>query len=99
MSERKVRFLGAARAELRRAVDHYDAQVVGLGDEFTDEVERCLREVATHPEIGSVYLSGTRRILTRRFPFDLVYRVQPEEVVIVAVAHQRRRPGYWLRRL
>lgn len=87
MRERTVRFLGAARAELRRAVDRYDAQLLGLGDEFADEVEHCLREIAAYPEIGSVYLPGTRRIPTRRFPFDLVYGIWAEELVIVTVAH------------
>lgn len=57
MSERRIRFLDAARAELRRAVDRYDAQALGLGDELADEVERCLREIATHPELGSAYLA------------------------------------------
>lgn len=52
MSERGIRFLDAARMELRRAVDRYDAQVLGLGDELADEVERCLRAVAVYRRSG-----------------------------------------------
>ena len=99
MTSRPVRFLGAARRELRRAVDRYDAQGSGLGDELASEVERSVREIAQRPELGSPHLAGTRRVLTRRFPYQVIYRVQDDRVVIVAVAHHRRRPDYWLKRL
>lgn len=52
------------------------------------------------PAVGAPYVAGTRRLLARRFPYAVVYRVRGEQVVeIVAVAHYRRRPGYWRRRL
>jgi plasmid stabilization system protein ParE len=93
-----VRFLGAARAELRRAVDRYDAQVPGLGDEFADEVKHSVRSIVANPESGSPYLAGTRRMLVRRFPFAVVYRADEQQIVVVALAHHRRRPDYWTRR-
>ena len=99
MRERPVRFLAAARAELRRAVDRYDARVPGLGDEFAAELEQAVGQLTAHTESGSPYLQGTRRVLIRKFPFSLVYQLREEQLVIIAVAHQRRRPGYWLRRL
>ena len=40
-----------------------------------------------------------RRRLVRRFPFGILYRIEPEEIVIVAVAHLRRKPGYWRERI
>ncbi len=94
-----MRFHGAARRELRRAVEYYDRRVPGLGDEFVEEVERAVEEIASFPESGSPYLADTRRVVVRRFPYSVVYRVRPEEIVILAVAHQRRRPGYWQGRL
>jgi toxin ParE1/3/4 len=99
VSERPVRFLAATRVELRRAADRYDTQVPGLGDEFAAEVESVIAQVISHPEIGAPFLAGTRRVLVRRFPFGLVYRIWEEQLVVIAVAHQQRRPGYWLRRL
>lgn len=94
-----VRFLGAARAELRDAVNYDEAQVSGLGDEFAAEAESAVRLLASHPEIGAPYLVGTRRILVPRFPFSIVYQIRSGQAVIIAVAHQRRRPGYWRKRL
>lgn len=96
---RTVRFHGAARRELRKAVDRYDEQVPGLGDEFAAEIEHAASLIAAHPESGSPHQLGTRRVQVRRFPYALVYTIRNEQLVILAVAHHRRRPEYWLRRL
>ncbi|CAN5338656.1 hypothetical protein BH24GEM3_BH24GEM3_16160 [soil metagenome] len=76
-------------------MEHYDAEVPDLGAEFAEAVERVVQEITAYPELGSPYLAGTRRRLVRRFPFSVVYRLRPEEIVILAVAHQKRKPGYW----
>ena len=47
------------------------------------------------PEAGASYEEDSRRVLFHRFPFELIYRVEADAVVVIAVAHQRRRPGYW----
>jgi toxin ParE1/3/4 len=99
VSPSRTRFHGAARRELRRAVEYYEERVPGLGSELLEEVERAVHEIASSPEAGSPYLANTRRVLVRRFPYRVVYRVRPEEIVVLAVAHQRRRPGYWRGRL
>lgn len=99
MSLRPIRFHGAARTELSQAVDHYDEQVSGLGDAFAAEVEHSIRQIATYPNIGTPHLLGTRRVLLEGFPFSIIYEAQEQQIVIVAIAHQRRMPGYWLRRL
>ncbi|MFN2444408.1 MAG: type II toxin-antitoxin system RelE/ParE family toxin [Vicinamibacterales bacterium] len=51
--------------------------------------------ISERPATGAPYLVNTRRVLLRRFPFFVVYRVRGDDVQIVAVAHARRRPGYW----
>lgn len=65
---------------------------------FRRELDRAVDLISERPEAGSPYLSSTRRVLLRRFPFFVVYRVRGERVQIVAVAHARRRPGYWRER-
>jgi plasmid stabilization system protein ParE len=95
----EISLLPAARAELRRAVARFDADASGAGDRLVDEVEQALRRIADFPEHGSPYLHGTRRVILPRMPFSIVYRVTPGSVLIVALAHHRRRPGYWLGRL
>jgi plasmid stabilization system protein ParE len=62
---------------------------------FTDLLDVAAEAVRQAPEAWPPYDHGTRRFLLRRFPYFLVYRVEPTRVVIVAVAHAHRRPGYW----
>ena len=77
----------------------YEREAAGLGGEFIEEYERALEMIASNPHLGPHFEGESRRKLMRRFPFQIVYEVHPEEVVVVAVAHLRMRPGYWRRRL
>lgn len=90
----KVYFLDRARDEFLAAVDFYDEQA-GLGDEFLAEIKQASDDIAANPQLGAPYVESTRRLLLRRFPFAIVYTVDSKAVFIVAVAHQRRKPGYW----
>lgn len=95
-----VGFHPEARAELLASVEYYEEQADGLGQQFTDEVERAVRLVAEQPGLG-VPIAGVeelRRWALRRFPYFLIYRAEPNTLLILAVAHQRRRPGYWKER-
>ncbi len=94
-----VQFLPAAREEFLAAAHYFEAATPGLGHEFIAEVEEAVARVATFPEYGGSYLMGTRRVVLRRFPFNIVYLHEPETVLIVAVANHGRRPGYWRDRL
>ena len=92
-----------AVAEATAAGDWYETQRPGLGADFASEVERALDMISETPETWPVWpgLRGTvelRRFLLPRFPFALAYLVRSDEVVVLAVAHTRRRPGYWLGR-
>jgi len=84
-----------ADAELGEAAHFYEAQMPGLGKSFAAEVERTIALVREFPEAGSSVGARRRRVLVARFPYSIVYRQDPDSIVIVAVAHQRRRPGYW----
>jgi toxin ParE1/3/4 len=88
----------AAFEELQEAVLFYEERSPGLGVELVAEVERGLRALCELPEQGSAQ-SGVRRFVLRRFPFTLVYNISAERVTVLAVMHQRRRPGYWKPRL
>lgn len=99
MSRTPVRFHAAAARELRQELERYDEQLSGLGDALIAEVEEVLHRISTFPELGAPYVDRTRRIVLRTFPFTLIYTAGAHELVVVAVAHQRRRPLYWLRRV
>lgn len=94
-----IRFHGAARRELRKAADRYDERLPGLGDEFAAAIEHSVNLIATHPQLGSPYMLSTRRVQIRRFPYSLVYAEREDSLIVIAVAHHRRRPDYWLRRI
>jgi plasmid stabilization system protein ParE len=96
---RTDRFLPRAEAEFLRAIRWHAAQRPGLGDRFVSAVESAVQRAARIPETGSPHLYGTRRMLVERFHYDVIYIVRDDEVLVVAVAHQRRKPGYWRRRL
>lgn len=94
---RTLRTSEPASRELTEAVRWYEARRAGFGAEFFDAVVEALNLVEARPEIGSP-LSGdhqTRRVVVSRFPYQIVYRLRPREIIIVAVAHSKRRPGYW----
>lgn len=96
-----IRVEGSAQDELRAAVLWYDAQRPGLGVELLEEIERTFAILQAHPFIGGLvpYASESadvRRLLVRRFPFSIVYRVRNDELQIIALAHTSRKPGYWI---
>ncbi len=92
-------FLEAARDELNETVACYDTQRDGLGQEFADEVENTIRRIVNHPNAWTRLTPTTRRCRTDRFPYGVVYTIRDQEVLIVAVMHLRRKPGYWQDRL
>jgi plasmid stabilization system protein ParE len=62
---------------------------------FLDEVDRAIERIGAHPGQFPGHASGTRRIVLQRFPYLLVFRETAAGVEVIAVAHGRRRPGYW----
>ena len=84
-----------AEAELEQAALFYESQVVGLGKSFAAEVERTISLVREFPEAGSPTGANWRRVVIARFPYSIIYQQRPDLIRIVAIAHQRRRPGYW----
>jgi plasmid stabilization system protein ParE len=95
----KVSFLPAASAELKEAVDFYNLQRPGLGDDFKDEVRASVARIQFWPRAWSRVSRRARRCRTRRFPYLVVYVELSDQIVIVAVMHSHRRPGYWRKRL
>jgi ParE-like toxin of type II ParDE toxin-antitoxin system len=95
-----VRTSAPAGTEFSEAVLWYESRRSGLGGEFFDQVVATMSLISANPEIGTA-ISGdgrTRRILVPRFPYQVVYRLRPSDIVIVAIAHLKRHPGYWANR-
>lgn len=77
----------------------YEEQSQGLGVEFLDDVQRTIDRLKDNPVIGQAAVDDLRRGLLSRFPFFIIYAIESDSLLIVAVAHQRRRPEYWRDRI
>ena len=91
-------FHPAAAEELTAAVQAYEERVLGLGRDLRLEAQRVTELLCITPNIGEPLGGEHRCFPLRRFPFGLIYRVSADTLLVVAVAHQRRIPGYWTQR-
>jgi plasmid stabilization system protein ParE len=85
----------AARTEMQEAARYYEDDREGLGREFLAAVDRTLDLVETAPFTGSPLRGRFRRVFLHRFPYAIVYTVEGEVVLAVAIMHLKRKPGYW----
>ena len=87
-----------AARDLFNAIEFYDDLALGLGQDLVDAFDSALSQILAFPHSGSPHLRNTRRILLRGFPFSVVYRVKPDIIEVVALAHRSRSPDYWTER-
>jgi len=95
----KVEFIEAAMREYGEAFDYYEGKKPGLGKEFRDETGNALARIIEFPLAWSKLSMRTRRCLTNRFPFGILYQVRSDRILIVGVMHMRRSPQHWLDRV
>lgn len=87
-----------AQKELLDIVRYYNENLPGLGKEFMEELDIQIELCCTNPEIGVPLGEDYRRLVMKRFPFSIIYRIRDKNIRVIAVAHQHRKPGYWLGR-
>src|SRR2546428_11606349 len=90
-----VRFHPAAAQEAESAYDWYATRNPSVAHGFREELRHAVDAVANHPLTWPRHGGRARRYVFPRFPFSLVYLLRGSEVEVIAVAHGRRRPGYW----
>lgn len=88
-----------AETEFIEAIAYYERCDTGLGLEFSREIFRAIDLIVELPNAWSSYHEGTRRYLTNKFPYSLIYSHREDEIAIWAVMHQSRAPYYWVGRL
>lgn len=88
-----------ARAEFLAAVEYYEECQSGLGLRFRTVVEREMSGIAAMPFRFRVLHTPFRRCLVSSFPYAIVFTIEPEFILVVALAHARKKPGYWLDRV
>lgn len=92
----RISLSAEAQTEAREATDWYlGEEAFAAADHFADELGHVLTLLSQFPELGQPGPYQTRKLPLHAFPYSLIYRVETETVRVIAIAHQRRRPGYW----
>src|SRR5689334_11046350 len=91
----KVKLHPDARAELRPARNWYHERSPLSAFAFAQTVQNAIARIKAAPDTFPLADHGTRKFVLQRFPFNVFYQTRKTEIIIVAVAHQKRRPGYW----
>jgi toxin ParE1/3/4 len=87
-----------AEEEFSATIEYYEERETGLGYDFSVEIFTTIHNITTHPDAWPVVEEDIRRCLVNRFPFGVLYSIESNGIFIIAVMHQRRRPGYWKNR-
>ena len=98
MPANRPRFHPGADDDYSEAFAWYFARSPAVAFDFEREVERGVRLIVQSPLRWPKFDAKRRRVILRKFPYSLIYEIIAEETVILAVAHGRRRPYYWLER-
>ena len=87
-----------AKIEFLQSIAYYEENKPGLGRRFKQMVELATRDIADHPLRYRTIRPPFKRYLLQKFPFSIIYTIEPDHIYIVAIAHTRRKPEYWLDR-
>jgi plasmid stabilization system protein ParE len=95
----RIIFRDDARAEFDDALAYYNERDPAVAAGFVLDYQKLETQLLQFPNVGALVARNGRRLIFSKYPYQLVYRVEGEEIVIYAVAHQKRRPGYWRKRV
>lgn len=90
-----IQFHSEAETDFNEAASFYESRLVGLGTAFSAEVQISLGFIRAYPDAGSPIGRKLRKVVVNRFPYSVIYQRDERGIYIVAIAHHRRRPGYW----
>jgi plasmid stabilization system protein ParE len=95
----KIRFLTIAEMEVDEAVSWYQEQSEDESLAFLNEIDHAIRIVRAYPLIATEIEPDIHSFCLHRFPYSLIYGVDNDELVVIAIAHHRRAPHYWADRV
>ena len=96
---KRITFHEDADAELIESARYYEERARGLGHSFLAVVKTAADLIQANPEAFPLIGNEVRQKLLYRFPYSLLYVIESDRIRILAVAHEKRRPGYWFYRL
>jgi toxin ParE1/3/4 len=99
MSRKRLRIHSEAQREIADAFDRYFAANREVAARFLDEIESSIKKVVADPSLYPIFGKKARRRVLARFPYSVIFQDKGDVILVVAVAHAKRRPGYWAKRL
>lgn len=99
MTLKPIRLRPEAELEIEEAFDYYLGESPRIAGRFLDEIASSLKKIQRDPQLYPTYTKNTRRRVLGSFPFSVIYQEREEIILIVAIAHAKRREGYWTKRL
>jgi plasmid stabilization system protein ParE len=95
----RLNFLSAANLNLAQAIGYYNERSPVVARDFLREVRRATTLLLDYPQACPIVRGEVRQKVLRRFPFSVLYMVEDDRVIVVAIMHQHRRPDYWHARI
>jgi plasmid stabilization system protein ParE len=94
----RFKFHPEARVEYLEAIGYYEERRAGLGGRFALEIEGVIQRIVEAPRRWRSVEGEIRRCLAHKFPYGVLYSIEADYVLILAVMHHSRKPGYWRNR-
>lgn len=91
-------FLSIVEQEIQKAVDYYESCSTGLGKQFAQEIQKSLCYITQYPHAWTLVRKDIRRYIINRFPYAILYYIDQDKIVVVAVMNSRQQPDYWISR-
>ena len=99
MKRKKLRILAQAQLEINEAFNWYFKRSPEAAGAFLTKIGAARKQIVSHPQLYPAYTKNTRRRLLEKYPYSVVFQVKEDMILIVAVAHAKRRPNYWRGRM
>jgi plasmid stabilization system protein ParE len=96
---KNLRVRSEAQEEINQAFEWYFKRSPKAAEAFLNEFEASLRQIVSNPQLYALYTRSTRRRILAGFPYSVIFQEKDDFILVVAVAHAKRRPGYWAGRL
>lgn len=99
MSFKAIRLRPEAELEIEEAFEFYRRESPTIAERFLNEIDASFRKIQNAPHLYPRYTQNTRRRVLGSFPFSVIYQEKEEVILVVAIAHAKRRESYWTKRL
>jgi plasmid stabilization system protein ParE len=96
---KRLRIRSEAKEEIDAAFEWYFKRSPKAADAFLEEIETSLKNIVSEPHLYPIFTKNIRRRVMTGFPYSVIFREEAGSILVIAIAHAKRRPGYWTKRL